>query len=71
MGRKACVHEEIVHGLFSKHLPLQPEPQGQSGLYVSEGPGRQQRELLARERGREYLLPSVYGYILMLSLIHI
>ena len=23
------------------------------------------RELLARERGREYLLPSVYGYILM------
>ena len=25
----------------------------------------QLRELLARERGREYLLPSVYGYILM------
>ena len=30
MGRKACVHEEIAHGLFSKHLPLQPEPQARA-----------------------------------------
>ena len=36
MGRKACAHEDIVYGLFSEHLPFRPEPQGQSGLYVSQ-----------------------------------
>lgn len=47
MVRAACVHEEIAHGLFSKHLPLQPEPQGQIGLYVPQGPCRQRGPVLA------------------------
>ena len=41
MGRKACAHEDIVYGLFSEHLPFRPEPQGQSGLYVSQRSRRQ------------------------------
>lgn len=41
MGRKACVHEGIVYGLFSEYLPFRPEPQGQSGLYVSQRSRRQ------------------------------
>ena len=41
MGRKACAHEDIVYGLFSEYLPLRPEPQGQSGLYVSQRSRRQ------------------------------